>query len=264
MPDVEIEKTETEVEEIEARDDFDFIDDFDVFSSEEQIQEDVKAVDEEQAATVEKTEAEVDTEKQVDEKDPVKIIEALNQTLAEERAKKQAAREELRRLQAPEKPVEQKKFDWENPDATIAELKTGFKNEIQTVKLDLSESQAIARHDDYSEKYLVFSEMAQKNPAYIAEMLKQADPAEWAYQQAKKQESLSEIGDDPAAYKAQLKESLKAEIMAELKADGLETQIKKAATILPPSANAIKGKTVKDGEIVISNDPIGDMWGEDR
>lgn len=262
-----------EIEEATATDDYEFADGFDVFAAnqeetvvEEEVVEEEDPEEEVVDASKVKEEEEKPGEEKPEEKTADQIIADLNQTLAEERAKKQAAREELRRLQTPVKPKQEepKKFDWEDPDSTIEEIKTGFQSEIQKVKLDLSESAAMSRHEDYTEKYKVFADMAQQNPAYITEMLKQVDPAEWAYQQAVKHESLSEIGDDPVAYKAQLKETLKAEILAELKGQDIETKIQKAAVKLPPSATKIKGKVVKDGEVTISDDPLGDFWGEDR
>lgn len=257
--------------ESRAEDNHDYGDDFDVFA--EASEPEAPATEEPEAQPAEAEEAkpedaatEIPAEPEVAAEDPQKIIDGLNAALLAEREKKRDAQIALEAARAqkeqqpkqaePEQKAEE--FNWDNPQETIARVKAELRQENQTAMLNMSEAQAMARHEDYGDKYATFVGMATENPSLVQKMLASPDPAEFAYQEASKKASLDEIGEDPAAYKARIK----AEILAELKADKTETLIKKAATPLPPSASAIKGRIAQDNAPVIHDDPLGAMWGD--
>jgi len=139
-------------------------------------------------------------------------------------------------------------------------MKQELGQDFNTRFLNMSEAQAKSRHEDYDEKYESFKKMAMENPSIINTMTAQADPAEWAYQQAAGKLSMEEFGNDPVAYK----EKLKAEILNELKTDK-NSKIEKTiieATKLPPSAADIIGKSNTNVGVAVSNDPLGDAFGD--
>lgn len=91
------------------------------------------------------------------------------------------------------------------------------------------------KHDDVDEKMAVFQAEAAKNPALQQQLLQQRHPYEWMYKQAQKMQALSEIGDDPAAYREQLREQIRAELQASQGSQQVQTQATAPAPNLPKS-----------------------------
>jgi len=246
----------------------------DVFNNEKNL-EDVEEEPESKEEVPEKKEDDEETGKPAEEEKKAEEspedfkakIDALNLTLADERQKKRDAQQRVYDLTHGGQPAETKpetkdEFDWTNPEKTMNKVKNELRQENDIKFLNMSQAQCMQRHDDFGDKYEVFKSMAQANPALVNSMLSQHDPAEWAYSQASNKISMDEIGNDPVAYK----EKMKAEILAELKGDVSANKIndieKKIQQVLPPSANKIKGKIGNDNAPVVSDDPLGDIFGE--
>lgn len=130
--------------------------------------------------------------------------------LLDERDKRKAAQreaDELRRWKAEQEakaaqPAEQPKAPdlYQDPEAFAKHFEQQVEQRLSQQRLALSESWAKRNHADYDDTMKVFEGMAQANPAMVKQMLAEADPAEWAYQQATQHKRMQEIGADPDAW----------------------------------------------------------------
>lgn len=82
-------------------------------------------------------------------------------------------------------------------------------------KLNFSEDLMREQKPDLDEKIEVFKKAVAANPALGREFAAHRHPYRFLYQQAEKMIALSEVGDDPAAYRARIAAELRAEIEAE-------------------------------------------------
>jgi phosphotransferase system IIB component len=276
MPDEVIEEVADEIVDDGA---IEYGDDFDVFGEQNDTVEMEK--DEAISATTEETETksgetaetveeDVSEDKETSESD--EVVKEANEAVEggfknayhAEKAKRQAYEQIIKDLNIGKKTDEtavqedqEPEFDWTDPNKTITRLRDDMKTETLIIKADLSEAQAKRNHTDYDEKYQIFLGICNEDKSVYHEMLKQPDPAEWAYQKAKNHSVIAEIGNDPAAYK----EKLKAEILAELKGGKIEETIKKVTeTTYPPSGNKNTGKVVKQEPE--NDDPLGSIFGD--
>lgn len=80
-----------------------------------------------------------------------------------------------------------------------------------TVRMDVSEMLARKSYADYDEKLGTFRDMVAENPNLAAELARQQDPAEWAYQKAASWSAIQEVGSIDA-----LREKIRAEVLAEV------------------------------------------------
>lgn len=174
----------------------------------------------------------------------------LEKALVAERQKRQAAEFALQQNQVPE---EKKEF-WDDPEARLEAMANDLRAESQRNLLNLSESHAKARYEDYQDKYDVFKNMATENPSLINQMLSQPDPAEWAYRQAEKQAFAQEIGEDPTAYRAKIEAEIRAEVEKEFN-NKVAEKVNKVSG-LPPAAGSLTNKRATPKPI--SNKPLKD------
>lgn len=139
------------------------------------------------------------------------------EALTAERKKRQALETQI--AQAPAEPPK--------PAPDILEDQKGFEDHIQQKidtalykqRLSISETAARKSHENFDEAVETFIGLVQDNPALGKAMQNHEDPAEFAYQEAQKSIAMQEIGDDPTAFKEQMRKDLKAEIREELKAE---------------------------------------------
>lgn len=119
---------------------------------------------------------------------------------------------------APQPAAEEPPSFWDNPEAVINQAVGSVRQEMTQRLVDISEASAKIRHADYKDKLQVFSEIVQQNPAVYQEMLRQPDPAEWAYQVAARQSVMRDIG-DPVQYRSKIEAEIRAQIAAEKAAE---------------------------------------------
>lgn len=83
-------------------------------------------------------------------------------------------------------------------------------------RLEVSEMLARDKYQDFDEKLQVFADLVNQNPALAVELQKQINPAEYAYRTAANYSQVSQLGSlDMDALKQQLREELKAEMLAD-------------------------------------------------
>lgn len=159
----------------------------------------------------------------------------LQAALLAERRRRQELEAALQQKQEEEKP-----FLGEEYEQRFQETEVKFQNQLIRQKLDLSESFARDKYADFGDKLEVFETMLQENPALYQEMIRQANPAEFAYKTASNQQKLKEMG-DPAEYEKKLRDKITAELEEKYKTQ-LEAETKKRQQ-LPGTLAGAKGAT---------------------
>ena len=231
-------------------DEFENVDDFIEGTSLENEPE----VNEEEAEPVEEPEGEQISEPPAEEESPqpepvvdesAAKINAFQRMAEDERHKRQQLEAQIHQQQE-----EKEKPDfWENPEEMVknevGRVRQEIGQEFQARLLNMSESSAMARHEDYGDKFNVFQQMVQRDPAIYQQMLQQPDPAEYAYRAAKRLMDIQSIG-DVDSFKQQTRAEIRAEIEAEVKAE-FEGKLNQANS-LPQSFSEKGSKSTPRGE----------------
>jgi hypothetical protein len=136
-------------------------------------------------------------------------VEGMKAAMMAERRKRQELEQLLAQRQEEERP-----FLGEEYEARFKETEARFQQELVKQKLDLSESFARAKHEDFDEKLDIFSQLVSNNPALYTHMAQQVNPAEFAYKVAADQLQLKEMA-NPTEYKAKIEAEIRAKLEAE-------------------------------------------------
>jgi hypothetical protein len=153
--------------------------------------------------------------------------------LQDERSKRQQLEAELAQLRqqyAQPQPQAQQAQEqgppdrWEDPDGydqwLIGQAAQAARAEAhetyQRQRIEASAIEAMQRIPDYQEKIQVFEQMAAANPALMQEMIRQPNPAEYAYNMAKTQVDIQQYGGIDGLINARVQEALKAQQPANL------------------------------------------------
>lgn len=121
----------------------------------------------------------------------------LEQQVAEMQSRFEQFQAQARSPQA-EPPVD----FWDDPQAVMArQIEQGVARALQAEKqqqtmerINASELQAKARHDDYEDAFRAFQQAATANPSLIQRMTSESDPAEFAYKTGKVAIDLEKVG----------------------------------------------------------------------
>jgi hypothetical protein len=89
--------------------------------------------------------------------------------------------------------------------------------QLTHTRVAMSQELRKAQHKDYSELEQVFTAAADANPQLWQQLYSHPMPAQFAYQQGKKIKALQEIGEDPDAYRARVREEATQQVLADLK-----------------------------------------------
>lgn len=190
---------------------------------------------------------------------PKEAVESDNWTKAavlDERKKRQALEAELESLRRQQQP-EAKKVDlFEDPEGYQKQVEQSIQKARIEDRISLSREIFASMKDDYEEAEAAFVDLAKQHPQLVDEMLASPVPAKFAYEQGKKALAFNEMkAFDPDAYKAKLREELRAEVMQELQSQQTQKQAK--AANLTPSLAAIQTQTVKDDPEPTLEDLLG-------
>lgn len=135
--------------------------------------------------------------------------------LRDERAKRQALEQELARFRALQEQMtqqqapQQKPDFFENPEAVLEER-------IVRATAGLSYQMAVQQYGEDTVREAVAFFNDPRHAPKSRELLREASPFHAAVSYYKQQQALSEIGDDPAAYRARLEAELREKIAAEM------------------------------------------------
>jgi hypothetical protein len=205
-------------------------------------------------------EKEPEQEQKQEPKEQPEDVNGLKYAITAERQRRQEAEDRLKQLlEQQKKPAEKKEFDWENPNNSLESVKKEFQVELEKAKLDMSSAACAARHEDYQQKEQTFISLVAENPALYNTMMQQRDPAEWAYNYAKRHETMQRIGNDPSAYENELRARIEAEIVEKYglsKTKEVEKRLQETAAKLPPSAARMPGKKNLSDDIIIHENPL--------
>jgi len=160
--------------------------------------------------------------------------------LTEERAKRQDLERQLEEMRA--KPVEP------TPAPDVFEDQTAFNNHVQSqidngvmnVKLDLSQDMAVEKHGQEVVTAAFEALRAANDKAAFDGIMSKRNPYEALVQWDKQRQVVSEIGNDPQAWKDQERAKIKAEVEAEIVA-------KQAAEMAGKPAPSMAGVTGTGG-----------------
>ena len=130
-----------------------------------------------------------------------------------EKERRQKAERELDQLRAQVAQAQnQNKPDfWDNPEQAIQSVE-------MKVKAQISEEIAKSQHEDYDSVMDHYEDMIKANPSLYVEAMKTGLPAQHAYNVAKKDLELKEIG-DISSYREKLKQEILQEIEAQKKSN---------------------------------------------
>lgn len=112
--------------------------------------------------------------------------------------------------------AEQPKLDfYADPQAfltqNLSDLESRINTSLGSTLMAMSEAQGRARHEDFDETLGQFAELTKSQPHIRQQLRQEPDPAEWAYNFAKRAEMIADIGDNPTAYEAKIRAKLEAE-----------------------------------------------------
>lgn len=125
-------------------------------------------------------------------------------------------------------------------------------------RMNMSEAMVRAQHDDVDEAVEVFKAEAQRNPALVAQLRAQQHPWQWAYQQAKRIKAMSEIGDDPAAFRARIEAEARQRFEAEM---AQQPAPRGPAVNLPPSLSTARSAAARGAPVVSGPYDMKDLLG---
>jgi hypothetical protein len=82
-------------------------------------------------------------------------------------------------------------------------------------RMNMSEIMVRQQHQDVDDMLAVFQKAAESNPTLRAQLAGERHPWQFMYDTAKRMKAMEEIGSDPEAYKAKVREQLLAEMQAQ-------------------------------------------------
>jgi hypothetical protein len=182
------------------------------------------------------------------------------QSMLEERRKRQAAEaqyramsEMLQKQQAPQLTDEQV---LSSPAETLnrirAEMAGTTEQQIRNLKFELAEDLTRSLHADYDTVRDAFiAKVEAQDPFAVAiaqQMVNQANPAKFVYDQARRMEQMSRVGDE-SSYRARIEAEVRAKVLAEL-------QRPAPAVEVPASLNSIPSAPVSSGSAEFEPTPL--------
>lgn len=187
------------------------------------------------------------------EPEPPKVEEPAKveqqQMTAKEKALLQAATDERRkrqeleaRLAALEKPKEEPKQFWDDPEAALNDIKKEISSVALNTRLNTAETIARSKYQDFDEKVAVFAEIMQQNPSIHSQWLNSPDPAEFAYKLAKNHQDIQQLGSIDAM-RQKIEQDTEARVRAKIEAEykaKMEEDAKTRAA-LPRSLSDVRG-----------------------
>lgn len=163
----------------------------------------------------------------------------------EAKVREYEAMEAQRQQEALRKPVTDEDF-YSSPTEFVRQqteaTRQALEREFTDRWFNAMESIARSRHPDYDQMREYFIERAQTDPAIAAGIRNAADPADYAYQTAKKLKALEEVG-DLDTYRSRIEKEIRAQVEAELRKPPAPPQSLNAEASPATSGNEWAGPT---------------------
>ncbi len=169
---------------------------------------------------------------------------------------------------APPPPTEKPPNPIEDPEGFVAFQQRQQRELMFNERLNMSEAMLRQQHgdDDVDAKIAVFKEAAAANPALQAELRNQVHPYRWAYEHAQRLQAMKEIGPDPKAYEAKMREQIEADIRAKLEAEYANRPMNTppaAPVNIPTSLGTARSAAPRMGAPVTAP-AFEDLWGQHK
>lgn len=161
-----------------------------------------------EGVTDEAEEAEQESQPPSDQNNKTVPVSALESVRSEKKDWKEKAIRAQAELEA------MQKYQQPQPEPQEVDPLQKMQQDLINERFNTSEMLARQAHSDIDEKFAVWQEAVQANPALTQVLQAQKHPWEFMYQEAAKIQLQQEIGSDPTAYKEKLKEEVKAELQA--------------------------------------------------
>ena len=140
---------------------------------------------------------------------------ALLRAAQDERDKRQVLE---RRLAALEKPQEEPKAFWDDPEGAIKTFEKKIEETVVNTRFNTAEAIARSKYSDFEEKLGVFGQLLQQIPGLNQQWVAAPDPAEFAYRLAKNHIDIQQVGSIDALRK-KIEEETSAKVRAEVEAE---------------------------------------------
>lgn len=155
-------------------------------------------------------------------------------SLLDEREKRQSAErraqeheQRIRDMEAERAKAAEPQIDpYTDLPAYLQKNRQEIQQELHRERVLMSEDMARAKYTDFEPVVGEFLKAAESNPALIAQMNNQRNPAEFAYRQGLLHRELAAVNGDPVAYRAKIRAEVEAEIAS------------KATPVVPTSLNS--------------------------
>ena len=166
----------------------------------------------------------------------------------DEREKRQAAQREVedlrRQLQGYQQPQELVDI-LEDPEARLAHERSVFQQELINTKLDTSRFLAVEKfgEDLVNAAYAFFD--APENRHKTSEFIGQPSPFHAAVKAYQQHQTMAEVGTDPIAYRGKIEAEIRAQVLAEMQQQAVQTAKPRPPISLSsaPSAGAVSNNT---------------------
>lgn len=150
--------------------------------------------------------------------------------------------------QQPVEPLPERPDPWIDPQGAMdwdrAWMQQQVHAQVFETRTVLSREMMMASKPDFAEVEAVFMEAAKRSPALVQRLMNHPMPAKFAYEQGLKIRAMSEIGDDPVAYKQRVREELEAELRGQSSTPPAQPQTPKGST--PKSLAATPSNQPRD------------------
>ncbi len=191
--------------------------------------------------------------------------QAAFQMAKTERTKRQELEQRLESLehqlqQQQQPPEEVEQPDWDlDPEQAQVQVEQKVDNSLFQTRVDLSTDLMKSLKPDYDQVEEVFIEAAKKNPILQHQLRAHPNPAKFAYEQGKALQFQAQVGTDPDQYKANLREELKAEVLAEVKAEQAKLKQDVADAQTPNSLAGVPNSASREGPKWAGPTPLTDI-----
>lgn len=213
-------------------------DDAGQFAAEQPTTPDAQPAEAPQAATPPETVAPVQTQPTQQTPPPQQELtdkeRAFMAAAKDERQKRQELERRLNEMEQAQK--EPPKEFWEAPEEKLKEFENRIQHGMLKSKIDMAESIARSRHQDFDDKVTVFAELLQNTPGLHDQWLSALDPAEFAYKAAENYINYQQAGSIDNV-RAKIEAEVRAKVEAEYKAKELDRE-KKLSSIPSSLSNA--------------------------
>lgn len=192
-------------------------------------------------------------------------VASFEKTLAEREAAWERRIEQLTSAMKPKEPEKEAPDFWSDPDGYLKGALSPVQQQIAEQKEQFAQMLAEQQHGaEVVQGAVKALEMElRSNPAssgVYQQIMAQRNPYQAVVEWHKRHQTQAEIGSDPEAYKAKLREDLKAEILAELQG-GTQTETPQApAAVMPSNLAGARNVGSRSGPAWSGPQPLNDIF----